>query len=58
MIQVIIQFVLENKSSIALLTTWGGRAYYSLKTGGGLKGIYRSIMFGTNTPKKKDEKIN
>lgn len=30
-----------------------GRAYYAIKNGGGLKGIWRAIMFGTNTPKDK-----
>ena len=29
-----------------------GRAYYAIKNGGGLVGIWRSIMFGTNTPKQ------
>lgn len=27
------------------------RAYYAIKQGGGLKGIWRAIMFGTNQPK-------
>jgi hypothetical protein len=27
-----------------------GRAYHALRNGGGLVGIWRAIMFGTNTP--------
>ena len=27
------------------------RAYHALVNGGGLTGIYRAILFGTNTPK-------
>lgn len=27
------------------------RAYYAIKQGGGLRGIWRAIWFGTNTPK-------
>jgi hypothetical protein len=26
------------------------RAYHSLATGGGLKGIWNAVLFGTNTP--------
>lgn len=28
-----------------------GRAYHSLSNNGGLKGIYRALVFGTNVPK-------
>lgn len=28
------------------------RAYHAVVTGGGLRGIYRAILFGTNTPTK------
>lgn len=27
------------------------RAYHALVTGGGLKGVWNAILFGTNTPK-------
>lgn len=27
-----------------------GRAYYALKNGGGLKGVWNGLIFGTNTP--------
>lgn len=32
------------------------RAYYAVVRGGGIRGIYHSILFGTNTPAKDDEK--
>ena len=32
------------------------RAYYALKNGGGLKGVWRSIWSGTNTPKSNEIK--
>ena len=31
------------------------RAYHAVRNGGGLRGIYRSILFGTNTPPKEDK---
>lgn len=31
------------------------RAYHALATGGGIVGVYRAILFGTNTPKTPDE---
>lgn len=31
------------------------RAYHALRTGGGIRGIYRSILFGTNTPKDENK---
>lgn len=37
--------------AILILTPILGRAYHALKTNGGLKGIWNSIIFGTNTPK-------
>jgi hypothetical protein len=30
------------------------RAYHALATGGGLRGIWNAILFGTNTPKQPD----
>lgn len=35
----------------ALAVPYVTRAYYAIKNGGGLRGIWRAIMFGTNTPK-------
>lgn len=28
-----------------------GRAYHAVTSGGGLKGIWNALIFGTNTPK-------
>ena len=33
-----------------MLSPYITRAFYALRTGGGLRGIIRSIWFGTNTP--------
>jgi hypothetical protein len=33
-----------------MLSPYITRAFYALRTGGGLRGIVRSIWFGTNTP--------
>lgn len=30
-----------------------GRAYYAIENGGGIVGVWRALMFGTNTPKDK-----
>jgi len=27
-----------------------GRAYHALRSGGGLRGVWRGILFGTNSP--------
>jgi hypothetical protein len=34
-----------------LLFPYLTRAFYSLASGGGIVGVFRSVMFGTNTPK-------
>ncbi len=47
----IIAFILENKSTIILAVPMLGRAYHALRNGGGLVGIWKSLMFG-ETPKK------
>ena len=47
----IINFIIENKATITLSIPLITRGYYSLKLGGGLVGVWRAIMFGTNTPK-------
>jgi hypothetical protein len=54
--KIIINFLIENKAYIAMSIPMWTRAYYALKTGGGLVGIWRSIMFGTNTPKQTETK--
>ena len=33
------------------------RGIYSLMNGGGLRGVFRSIWFGTNTPKDLTQRI-
>ena len=35
----------------AVLLPYLGRAYHALTSGGGLRGVWQGIMFGTNTPK-------
>lgn len=52
----IIPFILENKSAIVLAIPFITRAYYQLKNGGGIVGVWNSIMYGTATP-KKDEMV-
>lgn len=39
---------------VLVLSPFVGRALYSLNSGGGIKGIGRSIWLGTNTPKDKE----
>lgn len=39
-----------NGVTLLLLVQVLGRAFAGLKNGGGLVGIYRGIVFGTNTP--------
>jgi hypothetical protein len=48
----------ETAVLIAVAAPLVGRAYHSLSNGGGLRGIYRSILFGTNTPKQNAESSN
>ena len=50
----LIDYLIAHKEYIALSIPMWTRAYYSLKTGGGLVGVWNSIMFGTNQLKKKD----
>ena len=47
----LINLIMDNKSSIILAIPMVTRAYHALSKGGGLVGIWNSIMFGTNTPK-------
>ncbi len=35
-----------------MLSPWLGRAYHRLRTGGGVRGIVRAVLFGDNTPKE------
>lgn len=51
--ETLIDIIMNNKASIALAIPLITRAYHSLSKGGGLVGIWNSIMFGTNTPKDK-----
>jgi hypothetical protein len=47
----IIAFVMSHKATIALALPFIGRAFYALKNGGGLKGVWSAIWSGTNTAK-------
>jgi hypothetical protein len=49
----LIAFILANKASLIMGIPFLTRAYYSLKNGGGLVGVWNSIMYGTNAPKQK-----
>lgn len=51
--ETIIAFVLANKATIALTIPLITRGYYAVKNDGGLVGIWRAVMFGTNSPKEK-----
>lgn len=42
-------FVLALIAALIWASPYITRAYHALKTGGGLKGIWTSIMYGTNT---------
>ena len=48
----VVSLIMANKLVILGALPMCTRAYYALKNGGGLVGIWNSIMFGTNTPKK------
>ncbi len=48
----IIPFILENKQTIIILAAGIGRVYYALKNGGGLVGIWNSLIFGKTSVKK------
>ncbi len=37
--------------AVFILAPIFGRAYHAIVSGGGLKGIWTALMFGTNTPK-------
>ncbi len=43
-------FTQINLTTCALLAMILGRVYKALRQGGGLKGLYQGIMFGTNIP--------
>lgn len=36
---------------IAVLIPYAGRAWYALRNGGGLVGVWHSLIYGTNIPK-------
>lgn len=44
-------FIMEHKASIALSIPLLTRGWYAWKNNGGLLGVWRSIMYGTNAPK-------
>lgn len=35
----------------AIAVPYAGRAWHALANGGGLMGVYRALLFGTNVPK-------
>jgi hypothetical protein len=37
--------------AIAALIALAGRAWHALRSGGGIFGIWRALLYGTNTPK-------
>lgn len=41
-----------NGVTLLIALQLAGRAYAALSSGGGLVGIFRGILFGTNTPKQ------
>ena len=53
----IIQFVMENKATIALALPFVGRAIYALKNGGGLIGMLKGLLYGTNVPKVESKPV-
>lgn len=48
----LLSFIPAGYAKYLVLVPFITRAYYSLKTGGGIIGVWRSIMFGTNAPKE------
>lgn len=52
----LLNYIKEHKEYILLSIPMWTRAYYALKQGGGLVGVWNSIMFGTNQPKKNATK--
>ena len=48
----IVDFFMENKATILLAIPMVTRAYYALRNGGGIVGMWRGLMFGTNAPKQ------
>jgi uncharacterized phage infection (PIP) family protein YhgE len=43
-----------NGVTLLLAISLAGRAYAALKNGGGIVGVVRGMLFGTNTPKPKE----
>lgn len=56
MFTTIVDFIMANKASIALAIPFMTRSFYQLKNGGGLVGVWNSIMYGTAVPKDKKPK--
>ena len=50
-----LQDIQLNVLTLIIITQVLGRAYAGLKSGGGLVGLWRGIVFGTNTDKGKTE---
>ncbi len=49
MVTTIIDFILNNKSTIALAIGGLGRTFFALKNGGGLVGVWNSLVYGKST---------
>lgn len=47
----LLKYLPSGYTKYVLLLMLLGRAYYALRNGGGIKGIWKSILFGTNIPK-------
>lgn len=56
MIQQILDFIWQHKIEIGVTIPYITRAFHSLTTGGGIVGMFKAILFGTNTPKQKTTK--
>ena len=50
-VNAIIAFVMSHKATIALALPFIGRAFYALKNGGGIKGMWMAVWNGTNVAK-------
>lgn len=47
---------LTDGATLMMLLMLGGRAWHALQQGGGLVGVWRALVYGTNTPHRTDDK--
>lgn len=45
-----------NLTTLTLITMLLGRAYKGIRKGGGLRGLWRGLIFGENIPDKEEKK--